>query len=434
MEKETISLSRKEQRRLMVLNQVQLGKITAREAAERLDLSERQVRRLLAGFREKGAGALAHGNRGRKPAISFPEALKARVLELAAQPLYAGCNDTHLTELLAQREGIVVSRATVRSWLRSAGRPSPRKRRPARYRKCRERAPREGLLLQIDACFHPWFEDRGPRVALVAAIDDATGAAVSAHFRPQEDTDGYFTLLAEILLNRGIPGALYHDGRSTFVLIRHYHDSVQEQLEGVIPQTQFARAADALGIVLIHAQSPQAKGRIERLWLSWQDRLVKEMRLAGISNVEDGNAFLPGFIAAYNAQFALPPAEPESGYIALPANLDVAAVCCSHFVRAVARDNTISVNGVRLQVPPGPAGRSYRGQRVTAQRRLDGSWAIYLGGQCLAHPAAVAPAATKTATPVTPAKNPRKPPPRPSENPSHPWHQANRLLFAKRQS
>lgn len=259
MERENVTLSKKELLRLQVLNQVALGEMTAREAAERLDLSIRQVRRLLAAYRRDGAVALAHGNRGRKPAIAFSNAFRQEVLTKASDPKYAGCNDTHLCELLAEREGLQVSRSTLRRWLRAAGRPSPRKRRPRRYRKLRQRAPRFGALIQIDTSYHDWFEGRGPKAALVAGIDDATGQVVSAHFRPQEDTDGYFVLLADILLVHGIPGAFYHDGRSTFVFLRIPEPSLEEQLEGVLPQTQFGRAAAQLGIAMIHARSPRPR-------------------------------------------------------------------------------------------------------------------------------------------------------------------------------
>lgn len=418
MEKGTISLSKEEQVRLRVLNMVLLGDLTGVQAAERLGLSLRQFRRLLARYKEGGAAAVAHGNRGRKPAIAVSEETCKYVLEVAAQPLYANCNDTHFTELLAEREGVALSRSTIRRLLRGAGRPAARKHRPPRYRKRRERAPRAGLLLQIDASFHPWFEKRGPRCVLVAGIDDATGTVPSAHFRAQEDTDGYFVMLADILQHRGIPGSLYHDGRGTFILLRA-SPTLQEQLEGVVPQTQFARAAEDLGIAMIHARSPQAKGRIERLWQTLQDRLVIELRLAEIDTIEAANAFLPRFLHSFNLQFGQPPEESDSGYVPIPPNLDIAAVCCCHFERTVASDNTITVKGVRLQLPAGPQGRSYRGQKVTAQRRLDGTWAVKTLDR-LHHPVSLAPA-----PPLKPPVPEKAPPVRPGTvpGPTHPWRQ-----------
>lgn len=432
MERETITLSKKEQLRLRVLNLVCIGDITAAEAAQRLRLSLRQIRRLLAAYRLEGADALAHGNRGRKPAVAFSHTVRQQVLERAADLIYAGCNDTHLAELLAEREGLTVSRPTLRRWLRASDRPSPRKRRPKRYRKLRERAPRFGLLLQIDTSFHAWFEDRGPKAALVAAIDDATGQVVSGHFRAQEDTAGYFILLADILRTHGTPGALYHDGRTTFVYLRNPQPSLEEELEGILPQTQFARAASDLGIALIHARSPQAKGRIERLWLTFQDRLRIELRLAGITDAEAANAFLPGFLTRYNKRFAEEPAEANSAFRPLPPDLDPDAICCNHYLRTVTADNTVSIDGMRLQLPPGPNGKSYAKTRVTVQSRLDGSWAIYNGERCIAHPAPVA-------APKVPAEPPQpvSHPPRSTAHklaPTHPWMKAKQRDWERRQA
>lgn len=431
MEKGTITLSRKEQGRIKVLTLVLTGEITAGEAAVRLKLSLRQVRRLLVGFRVDGAAALAHGNRGRKPAITIPESVKQRILELASSAGYAACNDTHLAELLAEREGIQVSRATLQRWLRASGRPSPRKRRPPRFRKSRQRAPHLGLLLQIDTSFHHWLGPKLQKFALVGAIDDATGRVVSAHFRPQEDTEGYFWMLADILRNFGVPGALYHDGRTTFVYMQPPRATVEEELKGVAPQTQFARAAEQLGIGLIHARSPQAKGRIERLWNTLQDRLVAELGLEGIRTMAEANRFLPGFLTRFNDRFGEAPQHPESGFAPLPPGLVVEAVCCRHHIRKVTGDNTVSVGTVRLQLPPGPRGRSYKGHRVLVQERLDGTWAIFHEEQCLAHPALLAP--------PKPAPPPPEPPkPRPSVSnkprPTNPWVIANQKSWERRQA
>lgn len=431
MERENITLSKKEQLRLQVLNQVALGEFTAQEAASRLGLSVRQVRRLLAAYRRDGAAALAHGNRGRKPAVAFPDVFREEVLRKASDPKYAGCNDTHLSELLAEREGLQVSRPTLRRWLRAAGKASPRKRRPRRYRKLRQRAPRFGALIQIDTSFHAWFEDRGPKAALVAGIDDATSRVVSAHFRPQEDTDGYFTLLADILRVHGVPGAFYHDGRSTFVFLRTPDPSLEDQLEGVLPQTQFGRAAADLGIAMIHARSPQAKGRIERLWLTLQDRLLIELRLAGVDSIAAANNFLPGFLTRFNERFAEPPAEPESAFRSAPPPGEIDTICCSHFRRVVAPDNTVSVDGCRLQLPRGPNGRSYAKARVTVQRRLDGTWAIFLDDRCIAHPAVLAApkASVSNPQPVSETKAPLRQ--KPSQ--AHPWAQEKRRSWELRQ-
>jgi len=202
--KEMVTLNRKEQRRLIVLNQVEMGNMSAGKAAELLDLSLRRLRRVLAAYRKEGAAALAHGNRGRKPHNALGEGLKRRVLALA-RSTYAGCNNQHFTELLDEWEGITLSRSSVRRILLAAGIKSPRKRRPPKHHSRRERYPREGMLLQTGASRHDWLEGRGPYLTLIGAVDDGTGNVPHALFREQEDAQGYFLLLRSIVANHGIP-------------------------------------------------------------------------------------------------------------------------------------------------------------------------------------------------------------------------------------
>lgn len=429
MKKGTVTLSKREQQRSKVLTLVLTGEITAVEAAVRLKLSLRQVRRLLAGFRLDGVAALAHGNRGRKPAVTLSESIRTRVLALAALPGYVRCNDSHLADLLAERESICVSRSTLQRWLRASGRPSPRQRRPPRFRKCRQRAPRVGLLVQIDASFHHWLGPDHDRFALIAAIDDATGRILSAHFRLQEDTEGYFVLLADMLQTHGVPGALYHDGRTTFIFTVPPRPSVEEELEGLTPQTQFARAAGQLSIGMIHARSPQAKGRIERLWNTLQDRLINELHLDKIHSMEAAAAYLPAFIERFNIRFGEEPAEQTSAFGSLPADLEIAAVCCRHHTRTVTGDNTVSVDSLRLQLPPAPRGSTHKGSRIQIQERLDRTWAIYRDGKCLAHPASLAPAKPVPLPPELSIPRPVSNPPMPN----HPWMIEKQRTWIRRQ-
>jgi len=284
-------LNKKEQRRIMVLNEVETDKMTSREAAEVLGLSPRQVRRILAAYRKEGAQALAHGNWGRKPCNTLDESLKKRVVELA-QSTYAGCNVQHFTELLAERENITLSRSSIRLILLGAGIKSPRKRRAPKHRSRRERYPQEGMLLQIDGSYHDWLEGRGPYLTLVGAIDDATGKVPYALFRDEEDAQGYVLLLRQIVAEHGIPEALYHDGHGIFERSKRELETIEEQLKGKGNPTQFGRIMEELGIISITALSPQAKGRIERLWGTFQDRLVSELRIAGASNADEANKVL----------------------------------------------------------------------------------------------------------------------------------------------
>ena len=234
--KEMVTLSKKEQTRLMVLNGINMGRLTAREAAQVLALSVRHVRRILAAYRKEGAAALAHGNRGRKPHNALDDELNKRVLELA-QSTYAGCNAQHFTEPLAEREGIAVSRSVVRLILLRAGLRSPRKTQPPKHRSRRERYPREGIPiksgLQIDGSRDDWLEGRGPYLSLVGAIDDATGKVPYALFREEEDAQGYTLLLEHIVENQGIPEALYHDGHGIFVRSKKEAESLEEHPDSI---------------------------------------------------------------------------------------------------------------------------------------------------------------------------------------------------------
>ena len=205
----------REQARLQVLNRLVAHQMATHEAAAILGLSKRHTWRMLAAYREEGAAALAHGNRGRRPPNAVAEGTRQQVLTLA-RTRYAGLNHTHLTEILAERESVVLTRSTVRSILLSAGLASPRYRRPQRHRHRRQRMPQEGMLLQLDGSYHACLEDRGPWLTLLLAVDDATGTVPYAVFREREDTHGYFMLLQGIIARHGIPLGVYTDRHAVF--------------------------------------------------------------------------------------------------------------------------------------------------------------------------------------------------------------------------
>ncbi len=378
-----MTLNKKEQKRLMVLNQVGMGKVVGREAAEVLCLSLRHVRRLLKAYRKEGAQALAHGNRGRKPHHALDEELRKRVLELA-QSTYTGCNNQHTTELLAEREGIALSRSTVRRILLQSGIRSPRKRRPPKHRSRRERYPKEGMLLQIDGSRHDWLEGRGPWMSLIGAIDDATGKVFHALFREQEDAQGYFLLLRQIVTGYGIPMALYHDRHGIFEHSKREPESLEEQLEGRRKPTQFGRLMEELGIASIPSHSPQAGGRIERLWGTFQDRLVSELRLAGARTIEEANKVLLDFLPRYNHRFTVPAVQPDSAFRQPEGGLVPDEVFCFKYHRVVGTDNVVRFGEHRLQILPTNGRLSYARARVEIQERMDGSIAVYYQGHCLA--------------------------------------------------
>jgi transposase len=380
--KEMVILNKKEQRRLVVLNQVEGGRMKGKEAAGVLGLSLRHVRRILAAYRKEGAAALAHGNRGRKPYHALDEELKRQVLELA-QSTYAGCNNQHFTELLAEREGINLSRSTVRRILLGAGIRSPRKRRPPKHRSRRERYPREGMLLQIDGSRDDWLEERGPYLTLVGAVDDATGTVPHGLFRDQEDAQGYTLLLKHIVESRGIPEALYHDGHGIFERSQKEPESLEEQLEGKRRPTQFGRIIEELGIISITSRSPQAKGRIERLWGTFQDRLKSELRIAGAKTIEEANQVLWDFLPRFNQKFAVPAREPGSAYRQPPEGFNPDEVFCFKYQRIVGPDNVVRFGEHRLQIMPTNGRLSYVQARVEVYEKMDGSLAVYYKGQCL---------------------------------------------------
>ncbi len=375
-------MNREEQRRLLVLNEVIGGELTAEKAGELLDLSERQVRRILAAYRKEGAAALVHGNRGRKPANGLREELREQVLELA-RTKYAGFNQLHMSELIHDDDKLPIKRSSVRRILLEAGIGSPKKRRPAKHRSRRDRYPKEGMLLQIDGSPHDWLEGRGPTMSLIAGIDDATGKVPFALFRLQEDSVGYFLLLKGIVLRNGLPLALYHDRHSIFEPSPREAMSLAEQLSGHRDPTQFGRLLEELAIASISARSPQAKGRIERLWGTFQDRLVSEMRLVGISSLEEANRFLMKFLPRYNRKFAVSAAEEGSAYRSIPEGFDLERAFSFKHRRVVAADNTVRFGPRRLQLLPSPERASYARAEVELCEHLDGSLSIYHEGHKL---------------------------------------------------
>jgi transposase len=377
-----LTLTMKEQTRLRILNTVLGKKCNAVDAAQLTGVSERHLWRLLAAYRKEGAAALAHGNRNRLPANATSATLKAKIIALANER-YQGVNHTHFAELLAEREGITLSRSTVRRLLTSAGIPSSRHRQSPRHRYRRERMPQEGMLVQIDGSHHQWLEERGPWLTLLLSVDDATGSVPFALFQIQEDTKGYFRLMKGIIQQKGIPLALYSDRYFVFRYNGKKEDSSEQSLAEKSNPTQFGRAMRELGVTQVFARSPEAKGRIERANGTFQDRLVAELRLAGISTLEEANRFLQEYLPRYNQHFAVPPAQPEPAYRPLSSDLDIDGVLCFKEWRKVAKDNTVQYHGKTLQLFPGPERTSYARAHVEVQERLDGRLLVSYKGKVL---------------------------------------------------
>jgi transposase len=381
---ETITLNPQEQKRVMVLNRILAGQLSVAEAAPLLNLSPRQVQRILAAYRKEGAAAVVHGNRGRKPKHRIGDEVRQQVIALAREP-YEGCNQQHLRDLLAEREGIVLSRASVHRILQEAQLLPESKRRKPQHRRRRKRYAQEGMLVQIDGSRHAWLGERGPWLSLIAAIDDATGKIIAGVFRVQEDAHGYFLLTRQMVQRHGRPLALYHDRHGIFTQAgkEREAESLKEQLAGKYEPTQFGRLLQELEITSIAARSPQAKGRVERLFGTLQDRLVIELRLAGASTLEQANAVFQAYLPRFNAQFAVEPAQGETAYRLLPEALNLDTVFCFKYERTVALDNTVTLGEHRLQLLPDQQRRSYARAQVEVHERLDGSLAVCYAGRCL---------------------------------------------------
>ncbi len=384
-------MTAKEQKRIQVLAGVLEGGIKLAQASELMGVSERHAWRLLAAFKREGAAAIAHGNRGRTPQITTDPAIQDRVKNLA-KGTYEGLNHTHLTEVLAEREGIDLSRSTVRRILLSVGIKSHRKRRAPKHHSRRKRYPQEGMLLQIDGSKHDWLEGRGPYLTLIAAIDDATSTVPFALFRDQEDAHGYLLMLRHIIQDKGIPLALYSDRHGIFQRSPKEPESLREQLRGKRDATQFGRALQELGIERIVAYTPQAKGRVERLFGTLQDRLVSEMRLAGATTVDDANRVLWRLLPSFNQRFGVCAEQPGSAYREPSADLSIDSVLCFKYLRNVANDNTVHFHKTTLQLLPDAYRASYAKATVEVQERLDGSLVVVHAGKTIgSQPAPLAP-------------------------------------------
>ena len=384
-------MTTKEQSRIQVLNGVMEGKVGVAKASGLMGVSQRHGWRLLAAYRKEGPAAVAHGNRGRKPITTTCPGIQQKVTELAKGP-YAGLNHTHMTEMLAEREDVHLSRSTVRRVLLAGGLRSPRRRRASKRYSRRERYPQEGMLLQVDGSRHDWLQGRGPYLTLVGAADDATGTVPFALFRQQEDAHGYMLMLKDIIDHHGVPLALYSDRHGIFQRSPKEPESLEEQLRGRPDPTQLGRALEELGTRLIQAHTPQAKGRIERVWGTFQDRLVSELRLAGASTIEQANKVLWNFLPRYNQRFGVTPSQLGSAYRQLPPGVCLDSVLCFKYLRTVANDNTVRFNGATIQILPDDLRASYARAKVEVQKRLDGSIVVaYRGRTLAAEPAATEP-------------------------------------------
>lgn len=411
---EKVTLNRKQQVRVEVIHRVVSGGLTKQEAATLLGVTRRQVDNILRRFREEGVKSVVHGNTGRAPVNATPSETVAAIIRLAGEGgPYRDLSIPHLRQYLARHHDITIARPTLDRILREHGVRLTRRVRRSPARKRRERSPAEGMLVLIDASPHAWLEERGPRLTLVGAIDDATGKVLYLFFQDTENLQGYLRLLRGLFLEYGIPIALYHDRHTIFRSPKEA--PAEDEQQGRVPLSQFGTVLELLGIESIAARSPQAKGRIERLWRTLQDRLLKELRLAGIDTLEEANAFLPEFVRRYNAEFAVAPADAEPAWAPIETGMDMDYYLSKREHRVVRPDNTVSWEGKSIQILRHPSHPVSPGMKVTVHCTIEGNLLVYHGKTRLRHqllePAPARPR-QETAKPgkvkETPVRDPKK--------------------------
>ena len=369
-------MSGKERERSYLVRQTMEGGLSQREASERLGIGVRQFKRLLRGFRAGGDGAMVSRQRGRPSNNRLDPALRVAIVGLL-KVKYPDFGPTLAVEKLFELDGIRVSAETVRRMQIELGLWKPKRRRVRRVFQLRERRARFGELIQIDGSPHDWFEGRGPRCALIVFIDDATGRLTALRFAPAETTRAYLEALRGHVLEHGRPLAFYSDRHGIFRV------NAKDAKSGD-GKTEFGRVADRLAIEPIHAMTPQAKGRVERANQTLQDRMVKEMRLLGVSSIEAANAYAPVFMARWNARFAVPPRDPASAHrpwTDTPTALD--DVLARREERVLSKALTFRAGGAMYCVKTNGPGTALRGAKVTLYHFLGGGMAVHYKNRIL---------------------------------------------------
>ena len=362
-EKDMITMSRTEAKTLHIIHQALDKKITQVEAAGIIGLSDRQIRRLIKRVRSEGDDGICHRSRGKASNRCVPKKIKEKTLRLFTER-YKDFNLVHATEKLFELHGIAINDETLRLWLNKAA-VSYKKRKARKHRRWRERKAHYGELVQIDGSHHDWFEGRGPVCVFMGYIDDATGT-VSGRFYDYEGVMPAMDSMKRYIKRYGIPQSVYLDKHTTYK--SWAEPTIEEQLADQKPMSHFEKSLAELGIDVIHANSPQAKGRVERLFKTLQDRLVKEMRLVGIKSVEEANEFLKGYLPKYNRQFRKKAVSEADLHLPAPHSRELDRILCIKEERTVRNDFTVLHNGTLYQIE-----EATRAQKVQVEERLDGT-------------------------------------------------------------
>ncbi|GBE03806.1 integrase core domain protein [bacterium BMS3Abin09] len=370
-ERDIIKMSIRELKRLKLVQEAIAKQVTQKTAAELMELSERQVRRLVNAVRKDGERGLVHGSRGKPSNNRISKDVRAKAIS-AYKGSYMGFGPTLASEKLRERERITVSEETMRKWLLEEG-LWEKKRRRSPHRRYRERKECFGEMVQMDGSHHDWLEGRGPKLVLMGYIDDATGN-VFGKFHDYEGTVPAMDSFRSYTKKYGLPQSVYLDQHSTYKVTRPVKEEEREQML----MSQFERALRELGVKIIHANSPQAKGRVERLFGTLQDRLVKEMRLKGIQTKEEANVFLRRYLPTFNKKFKVPAAKEADLHVTLPKGFDLDDSLCIKTKRVSRNDNTVSLNGKSFQIQE-PVDALY----VEIQERLKGTLLIKANGKRL---------------------------------------------------
>ena len=367
-------LKQKDLKRATLIEACINGQCTVKQVATALGLSERRVKQIKKEVKENGVKSIQHGNRGRKPKNTISDETRKRILELRSSYEYEISNFKHFQELLKERENIDISYSALYHILRNAGIKSPKRHRKTKLHHRRKRKECEGMMLQADGTPFDWFGN-GQKYSLHGFVDDATGKITGLYMCKNECLLGYLEVLRQTLENYGIPISLYPDKYSVFFPPKKVNDhiTIEEQLNGREKGiTQFGRIVEELGIEMFPASSPQAKGRIERLWKTLQSRLTTEFRINNIKTIDEANTFLITYIEKYNSKFSIEASSKKSVFLKLPKRYNLDELLCVRFERTIDNAGVFSINNSKFQImdkslPPKTKVQIYISQKIGMQ-------------------------------------------------------------------
>jgi hypothetical protein len=372
----TIKMTQEELNRKTVIEQANDKRITQKEGAGKLRVSERHFRRLLKSYRQAGDAGLVSGHRGKAGNRKLGEEQRKAIVKFMEDPIFDGFGPTLLKEKLEEYKGIVICKETMRQLMIEDGKHHPKIKKKGKVHLERERRYRRGELVQIDGSYHPWLEGRGPKGCLLLFVDDASSAVLAAEFVDHESFFAYAGLCKSYFRSSGLPVAFYSDRFSVF----RANSPTSIQKDAI---TQFNRALDELGIQLICANSPQAKGRVERANQTFQDRLVKELRLQQINTYQEANTYLPEFVQFYNQKFAVQPRSSGDVHATLDLTIDLDFLFSIHDFRIISKTLQIQFHNVIYQIITNRPTQHLSGREVLVIQDVDGSLSAYLNQQLL---------------------------------------------------